>query len=227
MNKKGRRATSSSEGTNSSGSLVSVRRALISEMCGSGKNTNVISSDITWKRQNMNIVQIPPRNVGQLTHWEKSSVTGTFSVGAGSSSETNFQFAITDVANYSSWLAAFDQFCIFAVVLEFMTYSTTPVLLLTAIDYDNSANVGIAGLNQFASLATTDLGGSVTHVRYVEPCLDPITYASNYGSSRLWIDSASSGALWYGVRTFVNNPGGQAIVVQWTKTYVVGLRNGI
>jgi hypothetical protein len=199
----------------------------------SGSMTSTVRTDVSYKRQNMNLIQTPPKSLGNRIWWQRSSLISTITAST-SLNESNFVFLFNNLQGYSSLVAVFDQYCIYSVTLVFSILSvnnsttnvSSNVILFTAIDYDNVANVGLNGIVQYETCeqSTLTLAGS-SLIRYVKPCLDPITYQSNYGSSRLWVDSASPGALWYGLRCITQAMTAGSAVVQVEQIYTLGFRN--
>jgi hypothetical protein len=215
----------------SRGGSLAVDRVVAHSTEGTGANTTFIETDFSYRRQNMNMVQVPPKSIGNQIFWTKCSLNNNFSTSSSSNTENNLQFSLNSLPGYTNWTGSFDQYCIYAVSCSFTSISGAAGTLWTAIDYDNVANIGLNAILQYNTFNAAQLSSNDSVVRYVKPCLDPITYASNYGSGRLWLDSGSPGAVHYGLRViagvfFLNNSA-VASGVQYNLTYVLGFRNSI
>jgi len=121
-----------------------------------------------------------------------------FSVG-GSSFGTAFSNAQT----------FFDQYCLYSLTFTFSSNlgSGFGIRFMTAIDYDNTAMIGIAGIQGFSSYNESVLGGDGKDclVRFVKPCIAPQVTSSNVpvagGIGRAWLDIAYAAVAHYGLRT--------------------------
>lgn len=215
----------------------SVDSLIINSHKATGSTTTVVRSDISFKRQNFNMVSKPPRSLSNQTYWVQLSADTTLSASNLTVTETNFTFTASGFNGFSSLLSAFDQYCIYSVVATFscMSNVTTPVRLYTALDYDSTALIGKAALQTFSTFEFTSLSGdgSTSLVRYVKPCLaTQLTNSSILpvpaGVSRAWIDSGYPTILHYGLRTIIDTwVNISSNVVELSFTGILGFRNNV
>jgi hypothetical protein len=217
-------------------SSSAVDSLIMSSAKATGSTTNIVSSDLRLKRQNFNIVQAPPRSLGDQTFWARLSLADLpFNVSSTGITENNLAFNASSFNGFSNAASFFDQYCIYAVTV---TYSSTlsgsgPIHIYTAIDYDSIANVGIAGIEAFTSFNETILGGNGQDslVRFLKPCIAPqVTSSSNLpvagGVGRSWLDAAYPSVNHYGIRMILNQyPSSVTGAVNGTVSAVFGFRN--
>jgi hypothetical protein len=201
-----------------------------------GSTTNMVSSDLRLKRQNFNIVQTPPRSLGDQTFWSRLSISDlSYNASGTGITENNLVFNASSFYGFSAASTFFDQYCIYAVTVTYSatTSSGAPYHIYTAIDYDSVANVGVAGIQQFTSFNETILGGNGQDslVRFLKPCIAPqVTNSSNLpiagGVGRSWLDSAYSAVNHYGIRMIINQYGSSVTgAINGTVSAVFGFRN--
>jgi len=175
-----------------------------------GSNTEVIRNDLTERRQNFNLIQTPPKNFLSQIHWVRQSVLqpSTYSTSTTIVSENNFAFALNSLANVSSFTTIFDQYCIYAVTMT-VSYGNTnssgqPITMYSAIDYDNTTNVGLSGISAFGTVNQCSITPVTSLVRMVKPCVATAAYTGSFGgfsTTRLWLDCNSTTVQHYGIRT--------------------------
>jgi len=215
-----------------------VDRALLesAKVTGSG-TTSMTVFDLSNRPQNFNIVQSPPKQLGNQIWWFKETVSSSFTTSTSTYAESNLSFQLSDLPDTSAIQGVFDQYCIYAVTVSYAISGTTSnpqlciVELLTAIDYDSTTNVGPTGIEAYSTCMKSSLSANDSHVRLVKPCVNTGLYQAagggvftSYGVNRCWIDTVSPNASHYGVRAvaFQN----QAIVnIAVTREYVIGCRN--
>jgi hypothetical protein len=196
-----------------------------------GSTTVVIRDDLSRYRQNMEIVQIPPRNFSSHITWIRESVVYTsYATSSTSYAEQNFQFNLSSLPNVSSIVAMFDQYCIYAVTVTITNAQSSPseITMLSAIDFDSVANVGPSGIVNFGSYNMSLLTQSTSLVRMVKPCIAVAAYSgtfTSYTTNRSWLDSNSTGVLHYGVRTIALQTSSGSVPFTVSHDYVIGLRN--
>jgi len=215
-------------------SSTAVDRSIIGSAKATGSTTNVVASDLLLKRQNFNIVTSPPKTLGNQSYWAKLSLDILFNMSSISVTESNFAFLASSFNGFANAASFFDQYCIYSVVLTFVSNMTTgaAVHIMTAIDYDNIANIGVAGIQSFTSFNESVLGGNGADslIRYIKPCVAPQVTSSNLpvagGLGRLWLDVAYPGVQHYGIRVVL--PIGASTTsgaVGCTVTAIFGFRN--
>jgi hypothetical protein len=179
-----------------------------------------------------------PVNLQTQIHWFQSSLQFTTALNATTITEFNFPFTLGDLAGplSSSISILFDQYAIFAVNLRYILNFSAPVTsasptYTTAIDYDNVGLLGNIILIRAFSTAVTSSVADVQE-RYIEPCNAPALYSgtgglfSNYGTARMWVDSANISTPHYGSRCIVSPLGaGTTGTLSVECTYVFCARN--
>jgi len=230
--RKSNRRRASGKASNSSAMTV-----LMASNRPTGSTTSFPKEDLVFRRQNMNIVQTPPRQMSNQIFWTKFKQDQTISVSNISVTETNFSFSAGSFPGAASFLACFDQYCIHSAIVTFSSNAnvTSPFRIWTALDYDSVADIGKAGIQAFSNCAFASLagGGDTSHERLVFPCVAPqLTGSASLpqaaGVGRCWVDSAYPSILHYGLRSVVDlwvNVSTQAVEI--TFTAVFGFRNGI
>jgi hypothetical protein len=190
----------------------------------------------------MNITQSPPKNLLNQIHWIQQSVTLRNNAQVSISNvEDNWSFKLSDLNQYATIAALFDQYCIYSVVFN---VNIQPAALgvatsglgrvTTAIDYDNVQTLGSeVALQQYASAQTVEISqNGVSVQRYVKPCVTPDIYvvaSTGYAVARCWLDNSSASQVipHYGVRVyfyaFTTNNYNYDIVA----TYTIGCRNSL
>jgi len=202
-----------------------------------GSTTSFPAEDLVFRRQNMNIVQTPPRQMSNQIFWTKFKQDGQINVSNISVSENNYDFMASGIPGVANFLACFDQYCIHSVVATFSSNAnvTTPFRLWTAIDYDSVSSIGKAGILAFSNCAFSSLagGGDSSHERLLFPCVAPqVTGTSSLpqagGVGRMWLDSAYPNIIHYGLRSVVDTwVNVSTLAIEVTYTAVFGFRNGI
>jgi hypothetical protein len=215
----------------------SAMRTLVASNRPTGSTTSFPAEDLIFRRQNMNIVQSPPRQLSNQIFWTKFKVDQQISVSNISVTETNELFTASLFAGSASFLACFDQYCIHSVVVTMSGNAnvTTPFRVWTAIDYDSISAIGKVGIEAFSNCCFASLAGdgSTSHERLIYPCIAPqLTGSSSLpqagGVGRSWIDSAYPNIQHFGFRSIVDlwlNV--SSLAVEITYTAVFGFRNGI
>jgi len=205
---------------------------LVNSAKASGSNTTTVASDVLIRPQNWQLVQTPPRNFFNRITWIRSAYSQIVTVlASGAYTESNVAFQINNLAN-TSFLATFDQYCIYAVTvtvsMDGSTSSTAPVTCYTAIDYDNVANIGLQGIEAYSNLNQCTITPNNSLVRFIQPCIATNIYGSSgfgaYGTVRSWVDANSSNAQHYGFRAVFIQPTSQT-VVRYNFEFIIGLRN--
>jgi hypothetical protein len=217
-------------------SVPATDMSIINSSKATGSTTTVVMSDVLNRRQNFNLVETPPKQIGNQIYWFKESVTGSFQTSTSTYSENNFQFQLSSLQGVSSITAMFDQYAFYAISTSFMIDSIQSsggnaiVTMLTALDYDNISNIGPSGIVQYSSYAESCLSPSVSLIRLVRPCVAPALYSgsafSNFGTARLWCNSSSNNTVHYGLRAIALQTAA-TVTVRWNQQWVIGCRNTI
>lgn len=204
--------------------------------------TVAVPEDIRRRTPRFDILQRPPLNFQQQIHWFRETAAITqFTPNDLLNVESNVVMTVAQFPAYSAILALFDQYCIYEVVLDLwltgMSTSTSlpsAVQIATAIDLDNVTNIGLTGLQQFASYNLTTVTNETTVQRFVKPCVAPyVTRAGGVtagsGITRAWLDSGYSDVLHYGFR-IISLPTvltANTLRVNIGLTAIIGARNHI
>jgi len=231
MPPKSRRAKGKRAGAKSGNS---VDRLMTGLARATGSTTTVIPADMNQRRQNFNLVQSPPKNFMTMIYWVRESVAAPISLASTTTvvSENNFSFTLNSLSNVSSLTTVFDQYCIYSVTVTF-TYGSintgflAPLDLYTAIDYDNTTNIGLSGIQNFASYNESIIVPGTSLVRTVKPCVALAAYTgafTGYTTGRVWIDCNSTTVNHYGLRTIIGIAG-SALALSVSTSYIVGFRN--
>jgi len=211
---------------------MSVDRIIINDIKATGSvNSTTVPSDLIDRRQNMNLVQTPPRQIGNQIYWIKELVTSTFTTSTSTYSENNYAFALNQLTDYTSLAGVFDQYCIYSVAASFSVDGNSPTgvstTLLTALDYDNISNIGPSGIIGYSNCSETLIGPSTSLVRFVKPCLALGSYTgtfTGYAVQRSWVNCSSSSVYHYGIRS-ISLQTNAAFNVRVVQEFVVGFRN--
>jgi len=235
-----RRSKRSSGTTKKSGNPVDHLIAR-SHVATSSANRVSVPADFTQRPIRMNITQSPPKNLLNQIHWIQQSVTLRSSgVVSGGNVEDNWSFKLSDLNQYSTIVALFDQFCIYSVVFNVIISPSSGAVsnnlgrLTTAIDYDSIGNLGSeVTVQQFSSAQTVEVTSGLAVQRYVKPCVTPGVYVvagTGYAVGRCWLDQASNGdsVPHYGVRVWFQITGAStAFDYDIIATYTLGCRNPV
>jgi len=199
-------------------------------------STVMVSQDFTPKVPSWALTQKPPMNIKSMIYWVQENIQTNFAV-ASSTVESNYAFQISAINAVNSYLAIFDQYCIYAVYVRMIPNTEYPASgtlgsLATAIDYDNTNNLGSwTAIQDYGTVNITQVESGVSVERYIEPCVAPALFNAGgaftgFGVGRYWVDSANSGVPHYGFRSYTN---GSTIsyVMLVNVTYILGFRNTV
>jgi len=227
------------KGGGKSGGDRMVLKQLVTSHPGAAKaDVNDVPEDYTSAPQNFNLVQHPPKNMRKQIHWIEGTSRTQFSTSAiGAVVENNLVLTFSAIPDSASYVAVFDQYCMYAAVMRLMLQTpvmvstTVPGRLHTALDFDNVNNIGSENaIQQFSTCNTTELVGGKAVERVIKPTLAPAIWAggafSGYGVSRMWLNSSAPGIPHYGFRV-LHAGGNVALTIDVIITYIVGLRNNI
>jgi hypothetical protein len=174
-----------------------------------------------------------PRNIQSMITWDVVKVNSTIVLSTTAIVETNFAFSLSQHPQSAQWVALFDQWCIPMASVTFTSEmppgaTGTPAFLTTALDWDNATSLGsIATLQDFGSAQVLILEPGKSVTRTVLPCAKPVVGSTtNFGVSRMWIDSAFPGLSQFGIRSIASIPQ-NVYSVNATVTIYFAFRNSI
>lgn len=169
--------------------------------------------------------------------WDIVKVTSTIAVPntLGGITETNFAFSLASHPSASSWVSLFDQWFIPQFTVEFQSLmapgsATSPATLYSALDFDNTANLGsLTLLEDFATCTSKVMHPQASFMRSVRPCTKPlIGSTTTVGISRQWLDSSQSSTQNFGIRTItVGNIASGTYSINVVSTIWFAFRNQI
>jgi len=198
------------------------------------------ASDIKARPTSWALTQNPPPNIINRIFWTQQTYSMAVNIGASTTfAENNFNFALSNCPQAAALVGLFDQYCIHSAVFSFAPRLSQVGFaelgrFVTAIDYDNTNNLGSAALIQeYASAETTELVTGQSIQRTLQPCVAPALYNVStttpigYGTGRFWVDSANSSTPHYGVRTgfYYSNLGNTAFGIEINVALVLGFRS--
>jgi hypothetical protein len=208
-----------------------VDREIVNSIKATGSTTTTVATDLIDRRQNMNIVQTPPKQISNQIYWMKELVIATVSTSTSTYVEANVAFSLNQLNDYSNLTSVFDQYCIYSVAVSFSVDGNSPtgvsVSLLTALDYDNIANIGPVGIANYTNCSETLIGPSSSLVRYVKPCIALAAYTGSFGgfaTQRCWLNCNSPSIQHYGMRA-VYLQTNASFLVRTVYEFVLGFRN--
>jgi len=194
------------------------------------------ASDLALTRHNLRRVPSRvPRNIGSQIVFDVVRVQSTITTSLTGIVETNFSFTFNSHPENAQWAALFDQWCIpqFSVTIT----NTEPPgslgvlpILSTAIDFDNTTNLGSSTLLlEFENSQQVVLGSGMAHTRACHPCVKLMlaSSGSSSGVDRMWCDSANPGGTWFGFRSIVSATPTATTVLQVTAVLWFAFRSGI
>jgi len=212
-----RRGKSRQNKANQSGRSVG-KQHFINSKTSSGSALRVrVVDDITRAplAPDLNRVSMPKSLQTQI-HWFTADFSNSASLSTSTVTEMNQPFALNSLpSGFTNAISAlFDQYAIFAVYARVSVNATVNVSanprFFTALDYDNSANLGsVTAIQQYGTVAESTF--SEIQERYLEPCNAPALYTGSvftgFGQGRMWCDSATTNVFHYGLRILVDSIG--------------------
>jgi len=183
-----------------------------------------------------NVPSTVPKMVTNLIAWDtvkiNSTITGTSSI-----VETNFTASLSQHPQASSWTTLFDQWSIPQFTVEFDSQvpngsTSIPVALYTAIDFDNSSNLGsIPVIEDYSTCEVKVQTAGGRTMRSVRPCNKVQVSVSGGGVSTsgvtgpTWQDSGQTTTVFYGIRSIL--AASNSCVINVTQTIWYCFRNQI
>jgi len=140
----------------------------------------------------------------QKVYTFSSSITGpNINLTPVNDSDGTINVTLNQLNDYASYSSIFDQYRIQQFTVEFLPVapSTASSVLYTVFDYDDSTAAPISQLLQYDSLRVTPSNMFVE--RTVAPKVALAAYSgtfTSYASSSPWIDVASAGVNYYGLK---------------------------
>jgi hypothetical protein len=149
------------------------------------------------------ILSRPLRN--RISHFEFSQL-GTITSSAAVETDGAISFALNNLTGYTSITTLFDQYRITGVNIKFipsqLVYTAAAQPMFTVLDYDDATPVVVSSLAQYDTLKIAP--ASAYFERSLKPRTAVAAYAGAFTSfgnvSNMWMDSASPGVLYYGVK---------------------------
>jgi len=225
---------------NGKNSVYSVDAEIIRSHLITGSTTTMVKSDLISKPQNFNIVQSPPKNMFTQTYWTQLNSSDSIVVSSQSAVvESNVAPAANGFPGANNFLACFDQYCIYSCIMSIsyiqensaVTSSVQNVVLHTALDYDNVANIGLPALTGYSTYTECLLAPNTSHLRFIKPTISSAQYASTSsqpaGVQRAWVDAAYNTVNHYGFRLITGITPVSTVSMNVSFTAVFGFRNGI
>jgi hypothetical protein len=146
--------------------------------------------------------------------WDVVKIDGVIAAGSSAVVETNFLASLSLHPQSSAWTQLFDQWTIPQMSVSFMSVippgqTTTVPRLYTALDFDNNTPINtIVNIEDYSSCEVRSMEPGSSFVRSIHPCTKPtISVGSAVGVSRTWIDSGTSGAQFFGIRSILGAAG--------------------
>jgi len=232
-----RKTRGHSRGSKSRKQVPAIDRELVSSTRTTGReSTNFPAEDFLRSAPSMSLSQTPPKNIRGQIHWVQAQYARVQSLSSSGNTEFNIQFALNDITNVVGLTNFFDQYCIYSIVVTLqcndvgVSATTETGRGYTAIDYDNTNNLGSEAAIQAYGTCVAFIPGRSVQQRFIKPCVAPALYNAGavftgYGVARAWCDCASPGIIHYGFRSFFSGNGVSGINLDYIITYVVGFRN--
>jgi hypothetical protein len=151
-------------------------------------------------------IMFNPNKVYRIQKWVNK---GTLTTNAATETGYGFSFSLNDLDEVSSFTTIFDQWKIDEVLIQFEprlsqfnTVSSSIGRLLTVLDYDDAITpTGSAYMRPYSTLLDTPCYDR--QVRVVQPRFAVAAYSgafTSFANTNGWVDSASPGVLYYGVK---------------------------
>jgi hypothetical protein len=209
------------------------RLLAVSHFGGESAKRVTVKEDYISSQLSTILSQSPPKNLTRMTHWFQCQVTKANAIGVSTSvyTESNLYFALSDTPISANITGLFDQYCIYAVIVNICHSQIASANYLgrftSAIDYDSVTNLGTeAGIQSYSTAQTVEVTQGLTVQRFIKPCVDSNVYSSSYANGRLWIDTSSgSSCQHFGLRQFWYGNTSTALLVDVLCTYIIGARN--
>jgi hypothetical protein len=239
QSKRGNRRLRQNKRSGNGGQSTESRERLIanSAMSGSSSDDHLIIEDFSRRGPSNTFTASPPKSLGNQIHWVRTTFSDQVLTSTTVIIENNAAYAanssLTQVAN---WLAVFDQYTLaeaYVTIACTTTGNNTATVSLpqvyTAIDYDNTVNLGsLAGIQAFQSCNVSTLGPGKSVTRRFEPrVVSSASGLSFVAPTRQWITSALGNVLFNGFRCITNNTPAGALSLDRTTTLIWAFRDSV
>lgn len=195
--------------TNKRGTKRARRDAI--ELGGYSTGRLTVATDLDFKNNAMTVPFRIPRGIPEMLHWFRANASyGTITSNNAAAVETNLSFRLTDCDLSGGLSALFDQYAIVELVVELLpkqnaiAESTPSGSIWTALDFDNTTNVGLAGIRAFSSAVRSAAYEPIRRV--LQPRVAVSVYKgafTAFANQRSWIDSGNTDVNHYGFRSVV------------------------
>jgi len=161
---------------------------------------------------NFRVPKKVPANIGRTIVWDMIKLDlSTIAPNSGAIVETNYGLTLAQLPQTGSWTTLFDQFCIVQMSITFESLylsgsTTAPTVLHSAIDFDNTTNLGsIPALDDFASSQRDIMSVGKIVTRSCRPCIKGrASGTDNTNVIRSWMDCGTATSIaHYGFRTIL------------------------
>jgi len=166
--------------------------------------------DLQVKPPSMRRPMSVPKQVTNQVIWDIVKLEAVVNLSAAAVTEANSQFNLSLHPQVTQWTSLFDQWAIPQASVTYRSLEppgslTAPVILVTAIDFDNVGNLGsVALLEDFSTAEVMTLSHGAVVTRSVKPAVKTSTQTtganSNGGLIYPWIDSSFPTTLHFGLR---------------------------
>lgn len=231
----GRRRKNPRRSGRGGGSVVD--KMLVASSRSTGKeSTNFPAADLQRSAPSFMLTQSPPKNIRGQIHWVQGIFIRVNGLSASANTEINFSFTLNDVASLAGIQSYYDQYCIYSVVMTIqcndvgVSASTETGRGYTAIDYDNTTNLGSENAIGAYGTCVAFIPGRSVQQRLIKPCVAPTVYNTGaaftgFGVGRCWLDCASPNIPHYGFRSYYAGNAVSGLNIDYIGTYTIGLRN--
>jgi hypothetical protein len=171
--------------------------------------SSTVLSDLTQMNMSGTVPTRVPRAINQQVVWHRATLDLQGNLSAVSETQLGIQFSLTQLPNYLSWTAIFDQYCIPCAVLQIRTSENVATdsglgpmpRIWSALDHDDANAISVSAIRAYASCKEQRMVDSVTRIVY--PRIATAAYSgafTSFSNSRMWIDAGSPAVQHYGVK---------------------------
>lgn len=173
-----------------------------------------------------------PKSLRNQLFWISGSYEpGVITLSTSTVVENNYAALLSNFTGYSNLVALFDQYFIAEFSVSFFSQypqggQGTPCKFYSAIDFDNTANLGtISAIESYGSCQIKEMIGGTVVTRSCRPCVkDTVSNVSNSGCVRQWIDTSYSSINHYGIRSIAGVVGATYTILP-TISFLICFRN--
>jgi hypothetical protein len=177
------------------------------------------SRDLAIKPISNSRVPRPPRSIANQIVWAVDYTDlSPITVSTSAIVETNYSFtAGGSFSQFGTYAIIADQYFLYEVSITFRSLFSpavagqSPVLFYTAIDLDNTSNLGsVSSIEDFSTCQVRELGQNAKVTRSVRPTCRETVGTYNAALTRQWIDTANSAVPFFGIRSIAGISNGVA-----------------